>query len=921
MRLFVLLAVLCLLTGAASQHALAQPTEPYPTGARICKPLPKNIAPEALRDLAVCPESQYPSPAEHPVADVRCQPLPPSGNAEVAKIYADSLQDLRVCPAGQYPKRYGDGTDLRAGEKCVHWPPGTRIVPWAGSEPVKDPEIAESMVEILTRVNPCPHGSDWESAPTKGPPYLDPLPPILPPSEPSPSAPKKSPSSYEAPQPVLEQKADTPAASSASACIQLGNGAGDNSYRCYVTSGITQQQGMTGLSGHFLAEKPYLALIEKGHSNGQLAISSSSSSGASRVEIGWRVAADEPDLNPHLFVAWSAANFAQWCRNSGGADNVWPVNNTTCFVPLPEATLKPNDILVPGKGYTFKVIHLATGIENKSSVPGWYIFVDDNPIGYYPDTYWSGTFTTAAIGQWFGEVDANTPTPTTAMGSGLFGSAANAASISAMTYYDLTGAAQNTSPTAAPYPTTVASWYSAGSQSTSGANPYGGPGAAANAAYIAEFTASSPGWNSTGTSTVTTIDAFDNNAPTSVTLPFVGGDSNSADLSTSFFSVGAVSPNGSNVFLNGGTTGGNSPPCCSLYVLNPTNNTYSGPVSIPSQYTFNLATTISPDGNTIYAPASTLVDTGTSGGIYKITNANGTWQPPTTLSLDFDPCLMTVTSDGKTLFVADSVYGSVYAVDATSGSESTDPALTGITECTYNEGEQVGAYLGPNAAWQMVMRPDQGGLYLAGASSITEIALGTNATTGARTYSVSSVPWTNGSIGAIAFAPDSSRLYVGAQTFTSYSDTTTPVGTCSTAITILDPATNQPMTVSGLANPITLQTQLCGELVQDSPYGALVPPLQMTISADGSVLFVNLPCTTYIDNRDWWMNMCTTDAVFKVSTATGTTLAGPISIPRQSSNTDQQPVSAGGRSSGWKVPAPANAVIKPMAHPAAIVAR
>ncbi len=187
MRLSVLFAALCLLAGIATQNALAEPTAAYPTGARICKPLPKNAAPEALRDLALCPEAQYPAPAEHPVADVRCEPLPPAGNAEVAKIYADNLQDLRVCPAGQFPKRYSDGTNLKDGEKCVPWPKNFHNVPWAGAKPIKDTEIAESDVDMLARVSPCPHGSDWEGSPDRGPGYPDPPPP---PGEPPPSVPK-----------------------------------------------------------------------------------------------------------------------------------------------------------------------------------------------------------------------------------------------------------------------------------------------------------------------------------------------------------------------------------------------------------------------------------------------------------------------------------------------------------------------------------------------------------------------------------------------------------------------------------------------------------------------------------------------------------------------------------------------------------
>jgi hypothetical protein len=58
-------------------------------------------------------------------------------------------------------------------------------------------------------------------------------------------------------------------ASAAPACLQPN--AQLQSYYCYVRAGINLPQGLTGLSGTFSAQKPFVPQIEQGHSNGQLA--------------------------------------------------------------------------------------------------------------------------------------------------------------------------------------------------------------------------------------------------------------------------------------------------------------------------------------------------------------------------------------------------------------------------------------------------------------------------------------------------------------------------------------------------------------------------------------------------------------------------------------------------------------------------
>ncbi len=188
---------------------------------------PQNLSPEAFQDLTICPTSQYPGPADHPVVNIRCEPLPPAGNAEVAKVYADNLQDLRVCPAGKFPKRYSDGKDLRPGEKCVRWPANFHDLPDNVDRPMSDPGVAHSNAYQLSTVAPCPYGMDWQAAPTRGSGYPDPPPP--------PPEPGIPPPSYDVGQPSKSGDAATTAPQASSpTCTSSNNSAGDNSSRCYV---------------------------------------------------------------------------------------------------------------------------------------------------------------------------------------------------------------------------------------------------------------------------------------------------------------------------------------------------------------------------------------------------------------------------------------------------------------------------------------------------------------------------------------------------------------------------------------------------------------------------------------------------------------------------------------------------------------
>jgi len=136
------------------------------------------------------------------------------------------------------------------------------------------------------------------------------------------------------------------------------------------------------------------------------------------VEVGWGVDLGvNGDSNPHLFV-YHWVNGASTCYNACG----W-VDNAL------NTTLNAGSTLTPStSGGT--TITLRTGISHQAvacgaSAGGWWVTAYYSTgtaayIGCFPDSLWtSPTFTSFTRILAFGEVAANTTSPTTQMGSGV----------------------------------------------------------------------------------------------------------------------------------------------------------------------------------------------------------------------------------------------------------------------------------------------------------------------------------------------------------------------------------------------------------------------------------------------------------------------------------------------------------------------
>ncbi len=220
----------------------------------------------------------------------------------------------------------------------------------------------------------------------------------------------------------------------------------------YVSYG--EIKTMAGAGGMLMQSDPALAAVDF-HSLGEIAIESADDQQI--VEIGWNVDASvNGDLEPHLF-AFHWINGVGTCYN--GCD----------FVQM-SATRMPGMRVVPGEVDEYGIAY-ANG--------NWNLYYQGELIGYFPGTEWGGTFTSAGLVQWFGEVSAGSMTPCTQMGNGAFGTASGAATMTGLYIIDAQGAQTPaqieqiavTSPTA----------YVDGAVSSDGF-AFGGPGFPASAA-------------------------------------------------------------------------------------------------------------------------------------------------------------------------------------------------------------------------------------------------------------------------------------------------------------------------------------------------------------------------------------------------------------------------------------------------------
>jgi len=216
----------------------------------------------------------------------------------------------------------------------------------------------------------------------------------------------------------------------------------------YYYAGDRQFVTATGVSATLSQAEPAVGQSPGTENHSLIELAVESSDGTQAIEIGWIV--DQVlngDSLPHLFV-YHWVNGGTSCYNTCGFMQIGGV--------------------APGSALTINT----TGIFAISYFSGaWNLSYNGSPIGYFPESLWSGNFTQIGFIQVFGEVEIS-PSSTTQciqMGNGIAGNTSGSATISNLT---LTGS--SSAAAFSPY-ATVPSTYSYGSASANGVS-IGGPG-------------------------------------------------------------------------------------------------------------------------------------------------------------------------------------------------------------------------------------------------------------------------------------------------------------------------------------------------------------------------------------------------------------------------------------------------------------
>ncbi|WP_329582693.1 neprosin family prolyl endopeptidase [Kitasatospora sp. NBC_01250] len=135
------------------------------------------------------------------------------------------------------------------------------------------------------------------------------------------------------------------------------------------------------------------------HSLQELALQSGDQK--STVEIGWTVDLGlNGDLRPHLFV-YHWVDGAESCYNGCG------------FVQVSHSA-KAGMALPAGSAARFAIQNVGGD---------WWVFYDDQPVGYFPGSLWQGTYTRAQMISAFGEVAHASGSTCEQMGDGKAGTA------------------------------------------------------------------------------------------------------------------------------------------------------------------------------------------------------------------------------------------------------------------------------------------------------------------------------------------------------------------------------------------------------------------------------------------------------------------------------------------------------------------
>jgi hypothetical protein len=176
---------------------------------------------------------------------------------------------------------------------------------------------------------------------------------------------------------------------------------------CYYWSGASDSRTDQG-GGHTMTiEKP--AEVGPGHSLEEMSVQAGKGDG-NIVEIGSTVASPDPD--PQLFV-FHWINWNPTCYNGCGYQQY----SNTYYPGMDLSNLVGQQVY---DGYVFYQ-------------GNWWVWFNDQWLGYFPGSLWAGQFQTSQQVQWFGEVATNNGVPPgSQMGDGQFASNVQAAPMSTL---------------------------------------------------------------------------------------------------------------------------------------------------------------------------------------------------------------------------------------------------------------------------------------------------------------------------------------------------------------------------------------------------------------------------------------------------------------------------------------------------------
>lgn len=178
----------------------------------------------------------------------------------------------------------------------------------------------------------------------------------------------------------------------------------------YAAGEIQEPTGTAakGATATFIVEHP--KQVRTGHSLAELAVEDPAMD-YSYIEAGWIV---NPHQSPELFIFWWDQSVPK-CYDQG------------CGYVESGHGIQPGTTLEPGTSITLAWEHRHEK---------WWLFVNGQRSGFYPDAQWGGAFTRTGFAQTFGEVAVNDQDPVcTDMGNGKDSSDPSAASITEVSFF------------------------------------------------------------------------------------------------------------------------------------------------------------------------------------------------------------------------------------------------------------------------------------------------------------------------------------------------------------------------------------------------------------------------------------------------------------------------------------------------------